>query len=125
MLLLPGAQAGSSNAEPASSPRGCRERRGWALGVRGEAEAAPPQTPLAARAAGQGAGAAARPLLRPRRPSDRGPRLRARALADSGALWDGNPGGASRPERAAAAGPAAAGERGLDSAAGGARTAPP
>lgn len=44
-------------------------------------------------------------MLRPRCPGDRVPRLRARAVADSGALWDGNQSGASGLERAAAAGP--------------------
>lgn len=44
-------------------------------------------------------------MLRPRCPGDRVPRLRARAVADSGALWDGNQSGASGLELAAASGP--------------------
>lgn len=53
---------------------------------------------------GQGRGSATRPLLRPRCPGDRASRPRARAVAHSGALWDGNTSGAYGPERAAAAG---------------------
>lgn len=87
------------------------------LGPGCQAQAGHWSRPLAASAARRGGarhGTAARPLLRPRRPGDGRLSPRARAVAGSGALWDGSPSGASRPERAAAAaGPTAAGERGL------------
>lgn len=71
--------------------------------VQGEGAVSADRRLRASARSGAGSVARWRPLLRPRCPGDRVPRMRARAVADSGALWDGNQSGASGQERAAAA----------------------